>query len=282
MEKIKIAYADFWPEWSEENFIEPILKKYFDLEINQNNPDVLFHSIFGGMKETPKYNCKKILFIGENYRASQFNSDYTISFDPHDKKNFRLPLWQVFLLRDPQYLDDLFNKVNHDSFERFCSFTVSNPSNFMRNSIFQSLSQYKKVYSYGRYLTNDFSLQQLSRGTYWRNAKIEFFRNVPHKFAITYEHSPFRYYCTEKLMDTFLIGSIPIYWGDPRVEEDWNSDAFINATKLNNVIDTVKYIDNNVEEFEKMYNASVFRDDQKDKLINNIGEFENWLIKIIK
>lgn len=283
METLRIAYADFWPEWSEENFIEPILKKHFDVKIDYEKPDVLFHSVFGGKTETPRYKCKKILFLGENYRAKSEGSDFSISFDPHDETNFRLPLWQVFILRKPEYLDDLLNKVRHDSFERFCSFTVSNPGNFMRNSVFKLLSNYKMVNSYGRYMTNSSELQKLSEGEYWRDAKIKFFRDHPHKFMITYENTPYRYYCTEKLMDSFLVGSVPIYWGDPRVAEDWNIDAFINGTKLGSgVVDAVRHVDQNKSEFEKIYNSPVFNDVQKDKLINNLGEFEHWLIKNIK
>ena len=63
METLKIAYADFWPEWNDENFIEPILRKHYNVVIDQQNPDVLFHSIFG-KTEAPKYKCKKVLFLG--------------------------------------------------------------------------------------------------------------------------------------------------------------------------------------------------------------------------
>ena len=85
--ELRIAYDDFWPEWKDENFIEPILKKHFYVTIDQNNPDVLFHSIFGGMRNTPRYKCKKVLFIGENYRARNYGiSDFAISFDPTDER----------------------------------------------------------------------------------------------------------------------------------------------------------------------------------------------------
>jgi alpha(1,3/1,4) fucosyltransferase len=211
VETLRIAYADFWPEWPVENFIQPILEKHYNVVVDQKNPDLLFHSIFGGLKETPKYKCKKILFLGENWRPSKFGSDYSISFDPHSETNFRLPLWQAFILMKPEYLDRLFNRVHHENFERFCSFTVSNGGNFMRNSAFQQLSQYKRVHSYGRYLTNDTGLQRASEGRYWRDAKDEFFMEHPHKFMMAYENTPYPWYCTEKLMDAFLVGSIPIY-----------------------------------------------------------------------
>jgi len=211
VETLRIAYADFWPEWPMENFVQPILEKHYNVVVDQKNPDVLFHSIFNRMQDTPKYKCKKVLILAENWRPSKFGSDYSISFDPHSETNFRLPLWQIYLLLWPKLKDQLFNRVHHENFERFCSFTVSNGGNFMRNSAFQQLSQYKRVHSYGRYLTNDTGLQRASEGRYWRDAKDEFFMEHPHKFMMAYENKPYPWYCTEKLMDAFLVGSIPIY-----------------------------------------------------------------------
>ena len=280
--ELRVAYDDFWPEWNIENFVEPILKKYFYVVNDQKNPDVLFHSIFGGMRETQKYKCKKILYLGENHRPQRFGSTYSISFDLHSETNFRLPLWQVYLLLKPELKDKLFNRVNYESFDRFCSFTVSNPGNFMRNGMFQQLSQYKFVHSYGRYLTNDVGLQEASKGRYWRDAKDDFFLKNKHKFSITYENSPSPWYTTEKLMDAFLAGSMPIYWGDPKVKEDWNQEAFIDVNYYGNIIDVIKKMDSDKEAFNSKYHQPVFTDSQKDKLENNLGEFENWLIKIIK
>lgn len=283
MEQIKIWFTDFWPEWNYEDFITPILKKHFEVVLDKNNPDVLFHSIFNRMSDTPNYKCKKILYLGENQRASQHTSDYTISFDPHNETNFRLPLWQVYMLLRPELKDRLYNRLNYaeGQFERWCAFTVSNPSNFMRIGAYQYLNQYKHVHSYGKVMTNDFSLQRISaEGKYWRDVKDEFFLKHPHKFMIAYENTPFRYYCTEKLMDAFLVGAMPIYWGDTRVGEDWNEEAFINVTKQE--IDIVKNFDRDWKRFEEMYKQPVFTDDQKKKLEDNLSNFESWLVEKVK
>jgi len=281
METLKIWFADFWPEWKDEDFITPILKNHFNVELDKNNPDVVFHSIFNRMSETPTFKCKKILFLGENRRPTEFGSNYSITFDPHSDTNYRLPLWQVYLLNKPELRNRLYNRFKVDTFERWCAFTVSNPSNFMRNTIFHQLNGYKPVSSYGRYLTNDFSLQQLSQGKYWRDAKAEFFNMHPHKFMIAIENSPYKYYCTEKLMDAFLADALPIYWGDVRVGEDWNEKAFINGTKID-ILERVKKIDQDKGLFDAMYSEPIFTYEQKLKLEMNIASFEEWLIEIIK
>jgi len=286
MQKIKVWFTDFWPEWNQEDFITLILNKHFEVVLDKNKPDVLFHSIFNRMSDAPNYRCKKILFLGENHRPSQFKSNYSISFDPYTDTNFRLPLWQVFLLLRPEIKSVLFEKrINHEKFDRFCSFVVSNPGNFMRNSFYQQMNMqsFGKVYSYGRYLTNDFDLIQESTGKYWRDAKKSFFDRVKHKYAIVFENSSYPYYCTEKLMDAFLGGSLPLYWGDPKIKEDWNIDAFINVGKLGveNTIKKIKELETNDEEFLKIYKQDVFTEEQKKKHLQNLNNFENWLIKKI-
>ena len=279
-ERLKVAFVDFWPEWKDEDFITPILETQYELIEDRQNPDVVFHSVFG--RQADGYDCRKVLFLGENKRPGAYNTTYSISFDPVTETNFRLPLWQVFLLRKPSLMDSLFERFRHPKFDEFCSFTVSNPANFIRNSVFQQLNSYKMVKSYGRYLTNSHELQEASRDRYWRDAKEEFFRSRAHKFCIAYENNPYRYYCTEKLMDAFLGGSMPIYWGDPRVAEDWNEKAFINATRMSDVASEVKRLDRSDALFMERYAQPVFTDEQRERHINTLGEFKSWLLKIVR
>lgn len=285
METLRIAYVDFWPEWNDENFIEPILKEHFNVVIDLDNPDVVFHSVFGGQRGIQRYpKAKKILFLGENRRPGSL-SDFSISFDPHTATNFRLPLWQAYILKKPDLADRLLDKriqFNQENFERFAAFIVSNPSNFFRNSAYQSLSNYKHVSSYGRYLTNDNSLVQYSQGKYWRDAKDDFFIQHPHKFMFAFENTPHPGYCTEKLMDGFLAGTIPIYWGDPHIHLDWNQDSFINAMTNPNWIEEVKRLDGNWHAYEEKYNQPIFTHEQRLKHRENLAGFKEWLIGKIK
>jgi len=282
MDTLKIAFADFWPEWDVEDFVSPILKTKYNVVIDQKNPDVLFHSIFNRMQDTPKYKCKKVLILAENWRPGRFGSDYSISFDPDTDTNFRFPLWQMYWLLNPELKDRLFNRKNHEEFERFCSFTVSNPSNQTRNRVFDEISQYKRVHSYGKVRMNDFGLNKASKGKYWRDAKDQFFLDHPHKFMMAFENTSYPYYCTEKLMDSFLVGSFPLYWGDPKVKEDWNPKAFINVNDYRGYLDEIKRIDQNEEYFNQCYHEPVFTDEQKQRHLDRLDEFENWLLKIVK
>ena len=242
----------------------------------------MFHSCFNQQQGIKKYKCKKILFLGENYRPNIFNTDFSISFDPSSETNFRLPLWQAFLLNKPEKKDIIFGeKPIHNEFNRFAAFTVSNGSNLLRNSHFDQLSKYKKVHAYGKIRMNSFELQQIKHGYWWDN-KINFFNKTTHKFMMCYENTSYPWYCTEKILDAFLCGSVPIYYGDPKVNKDWNKEAFINVMSQSDWIDKVIKADKDINIFNKYYDKSVFTPEQKEKHLNNLNNFENWLIDIIK
>jgi len=283
MNKLKVAFLNFWPEIKDENIFLPILQKNFDVEITTQNPDVIIHSIFGDTTQLCKYKCKKILFIGENKRP--IGSNFSISFDPHTPTNYRLPLWQFYLLLRPELKDKLFGpKINYDNFDRTCSFVVSNPNNFIRNAFFSQMSSsVMHVFSYGRYMTNNRGLIEVSIGKYWRDAKYEFMQKYKHRYAIAFENNVYPYYCTEKLMDAFLAGSLPIYYGDPKIKEDWNINAFINANKgTQYAVDLIKKQINDDSLFQEIYQQPIFTDEQKKRHIDNIENFEYWLIEKIK
>ena len=91
----------------------------------------------------------------------------------------------------------------------------------MRNQLFEQLSRYKIVDSGGRYKNNlghrvDDKLSFLSR----------------YKFTIAYENSSYPGYVTEKIADAFAADSLPVYWGNPVVDRDFNPASFINYHDL--------------------------------------------------
>jgi hypothetical protein len=50
-----------------------------------------------------------------------------------------------------------------------------------------------------------------------------------YKFTIAFENSSNSGYTTEKLVDALGSNSIPIYWGNPNVDLEFNTRAFINC-----------------------------------------------------
>jgi hypothetical protein len=63
--------------------------------------------------------------------------------------------------------------------------------------------------------------------------KIESCRD--YAFSIVIENCKEGYYFTEKIIDCFLSGVIPIYWGSPRIAEFFNKDGFFTFDTLQEV-----------------------------------------------
>jgi hypothetical protein len=46
-------------------------------------------------------------------------------------------------------------------------------------------------------------------------------------FSIAHENASYPGYFTEKILDCFATGTIPIYWGDPEIGRIFNTDGII-------------------------------------------------------
>lgn len=273
MKKIKIDFSDFWPGFDKtNNYFYNLLKENFLVEIS-NKPDFLFFSIFGN--ENQRYRCKKIFYTGENIPPPTGFCDWSFSFDYiNDSRNYRLP---HYLLYDGYY-DLIDKKVDKSLFDRkFCSFVVSNGNCNERNDFFNKLSKYKKVDSGGRFLNNI---------GYAVNDKRKF--QSEYKFSITFENNAYRPqhpgYTTEKVMESMISNSIPIYWGNPKVDLEFNTKSFINFYDFKSTDDMIEYIielDNDVDKYMKVLNEPWFVDNQIPEN-NKIENIKSFLYKIFE
>jgi hypothetical protein len=230
--KIKIDFSDFWGGYDKkDNYFYNLLIEEFDVEIT-DKPDFLFFSIFGNNHQ--KYNCKKIFYTGENIPPPMDYCDWSFSFDYlDDPRNYRLP---HYLLYDGYY--ELANsKVIEESLakRKFCNFVASNGNCQERNWFVQELSKYKKVDCGGRFMNNI---------GYAVTDKRKF--QSEYKFSISFENNAYRPqhngYTTEKIMEPMTVNSIPLYWGNPRIDLEFNSNSFVNFYDFGNFKDMIDFI----------------------------------------
>jgi hypothetical protein len=123
---------------------------------------------------------------------------------------------------------------------------VSNHNAKKRINFFHLLSEYKKVDSGGRYLNNI--------GSPVKN-KLDFIKN--YKFTLAFENSSYPGYTTEKLVEPMVVGSIPIYWGNPQVGKDFNTKSFLSFHDYGSdqrLIDQIIKLDTDSELLKEMYN----------------------------
>lgn len=269
--RIKIAYSDFWDGFeADDNLFTRLLSQVYDLEFSEH-PDYLIYSVFGN--EHLKYDdCIRIFYTGEN-QAPDFNiCDYAIGYDHMDfgDRYLRMPIYvhytdKMEMMESKHLLCDADIDDGRDS---FCSFVYSNNNASPdRNIFFEKLSSYKKVSSGGRFMNNVGGPVA---------DKLEF--QMKHKFSVAFENTSHPGYVTEKLVESFAAGTIPIYWGDPRIAETFNTGAFVNChdySSLDEVVDAVKAIDNDEVLYRKMLHAPALlhEEDSLSALRRQLSDF---------
>lgn len=145
---------------------------------------------------------------------------------------------------------------------RFCNFIYSNSkAHPCRDALFYALSKYKRVDSLGRHLKNCDSVD--SRDAVDFEAKsVEM--KMPYKFSIAAENAVFRGYTSEKILTSLLARTVPIYWGDPCVELEFNPKTFINANGMDeeSLIKKVQAVDQDDDLWEYMVSQPIMTEAQ--------------------
>tara|TARA_R110001599_G_scaffold166503_1_gene355989 strand:+ start:3147 stop:3944 length:798 start_codon:yes stop_codon:yes gene_type:complete len=63
-----------------------------------------------------------------------------------------------------------------------------------------------------------------------------------YRFSIIIENCKEDYYFTEKLIDCFMTGTVPIYWGCPSIGDFFNEDGMIIFDNIENIESILEYI----------------------------------------
>jgi hypothetical protein len=264
--RVKIKFVDFWHpstlQGLEGNSLYHILQKRYDLELS-DDPDFVLYSAYGC--EHLKYDCIRICYLGENVRPNFRECDYAFSFElEQSERNTRLPLYRLY----PEY-PELLKPRRPDEImaenRKFCCFLNSNDSAQERLRFFDRLSEYKRVDAGGKTRNNI---------GYLVKEKLAFFRQ--YKFSMAFENSQYPGYATEKLMHALVAGTVPIYWGNSAMQEDFNPAAFINCHDYDSfeaVIERVKEVDRD-DALYRSYLAAPFFPGGKE---NKYAREENYL-----
>lgn len=281
MKTIKIQFLDFYPGFYndlENDLFVRLLRKHFDVQIC-DDPDYVIYSSFGESHWNVPDRCVKIFYTGENL-APDFNAcDFAIAFEHMQfmDRYFRLPNYL-------RYNREMLYRMEHKhelpqgwdlKTEKpdFCSFVVSNGRNKFRNEAFAKLGEYKKVDSGGKFMNN-------VGGPVPDKLAFE----GSHKFSICFENGRHPGYTTEKLVQAFAARTVPIYLGDPMVDETFNPSAFVDVTDyacLEDVVDLVKTLDNNDELYLKMLKEPAMLPSAQT-VDESLAEFEKWFTDIFK
>ena len=244
--------------------------------------DILIADTFSDKLE--RFNGVRVLATGENHHVDLNRFDYCLTHDyREDDRCYRYPYWLMYLLLRPELRSYMMGErplVTPDELQErqteFCAFVCRNPKGKARNAFVRALSARRKVNCAGPFMNNVGFL--LPKGY---EAKREYQRK--HCFSMAYENEAYPGYQTEKIVDAFLSSSIPIYWGNTRVSEEFNPAAFVHARDFRNRNELVEYVlklaDDPVRRAE-MINQPLMRD--MDIFTKTDHELENFFARIFE
>ena len=274
--KIYVKYMDFWPAFQLEHFdVHRILCERYEV-IQSEKPDYVIFGEFGGENYDieNRINCVKLFLTIENRGPNFDSTDYAIGihYIENGDRYFRKPT-ETHQLSAIQTVYNVTQVKNIDiPSKKFCAWVVSNGGGTERNNFFDKLSQYKVVDSGGSFRNN-------VGGPV--DDKLEFLSH--YKFSICFENSKTQGYISEKLVDAFEAGTIPIYFGDDTILELLNNKSYIHVrdeSEFDEKIELIKKIDNNDTLYQEMIREKIVLDDTR--YAKELQKYKNWIWHIIE
>jgi len=227
---IKISFVNglSFDEFKKDVFDIHKLYEEFEIINDDKDPDIIIFGPYGN-DLPPKGKYIRIGYFCENFIPDMSICEWGFGTQPENRvkhpKYFRIQWHGVNpynLIKDKSY--DLIKILESKS--RFCNFLFSNKVPY-REYFFKQLNKYKKVDAPGKSMNNMPSFDSQYSGSFWER-KRKFISQ--YKFTIALENYQYPGYQTEKLYDPMQSNSIPIYCGDPNINEVFNTKSFINIT----------------------------------------------------
>lgn len=230
-----------------------MLNRHFQLKIDEHPKVLFFGDVGDGEHLLYPANTIRIFLTGENIQANWDEADYAMTHERiWNERHWRVPLWRHFYDPGHTHVERNFDVVK-SRVDRFCNFIYSNDRAKERIEFFHKLNARKGVDAGGRVLNNIGGRVADKRAYVCRC-----------KFTIAFENESHPGYATEKIIEPLLMGSIPIYWGDPQIEDDFNPECLINVHRFSSfdaVVDRVLEIDRSDDLWRKYITSPIFRHD---------------------
>ncbi len=264
--RINIDFADIGHSLPKDNnFFTNLLRRRRQVDVT-DEPDFLFYS--DGSNLHRLYTCKKIYWTPEPYRPDFAECDYAMTTHFIDSpRHLRLPLYALWV--NPQ--DIVREAGEYDRLrplkQEFCCFFTSKTSRDTRHrwNFFEQLSRYKQVHSAGRARNNIGKSVPLEA-----KAKHEFLQR--YKFYMAFENSRIPGYTTEKIIEAMRARCVPIYWGNPRIAEEFNPRSFINANDFPSeeaLIEHIRRVDQDEKLYRSYFEEPFFHNNKPNELFNH-------------
>lgn len=225
----------------------------------------------------------KIFYTGENVRPSYFKHHKAITFDHvNSMDHYRLPLYVLEMwatMKDDNivnsfdYLTTVHQKMDwemiYDGLETGFTYIQSNPNCQPRNYFVQELMRNFNVKCGGPHLNNIGYVVPRTRPE-----KIQFLRSM--RCNVAFENGAYPGYVTEKILDAFYAGVLPVYWGSSKIARDFNPKCFYhvkNEMDFGSAPGEIRTIMNDKKLWCDMMAAPRFN----DYALNDYAQIDNFL-----
>lgn len=276
--KITVHFVDTLNKSYNYEFLKAWFIKYTNIifEIDTENPDFLLYNIWGTEHLNPKYNNSvKIATYSENCIPDLNEADYAFgqAHIMYLDRSFKYP-FLIFVLETfkRNNILKIRRKAIRQKKKKFCAAVISNNfgNKMFRLNFINELNKYKKIDMGGLAFNNV--------GGAVKN-KIQFLSS--YKFSISMENSNGDGYISEKIIDSLIAGTIPIYYGDYMVDEYINNKVYIlikGEKDLNDKIDYIKKIDNDEHLYQSILQENIFNEDY----LNIVEKYNTERVKFLK
>ena len=266
MTPVSIFAINFWPDFSlNSGFVSYLLRQAFGSFVvasSEDAADIVVSSVF--YTKQPRHPERSICFIWENVRPNYDLCAYSISsdFDSYNGRNCRVPLWYAQLQWPGIVVDASVSAHSNHGFELpvdinsllrprppralsnsdlFCCFVASNPEQY-RMFCVERLMTVGRVDLFGKI------------GKPLRMSK---YNTLPqYRFNICFENSSFPGYYTEKVLNAWAGGCVPLYFSDIWYGADFNPKAMINCIdfrSLDEFANHVADVNGSLSEYNKLF-----------------------------
>ena len=274
-----------WCSFHEEcvNIIN-ILNDIIDIKLTiVKNPDEANIILANTWKPNIKININKpiIYWSGESYRSQIFNNNVPyIEFNSYIDNVNKTHIYFPYCVLSPYWSRNIKQIDNDKQF--FIAFCVSNSSAYSncKNRInifnrFCELLPEKEIHALGQIYGNYKKNHRPLNGSHLTFNTIQEYSK--YKFVLAIENNIKEGYVTEKIMNVFAAGSIPIYQGCSKtVVKQFNKNSYIDINNFASLDECISYVNNiSQEKYNEMlshniYNITspdilnIFDNDQKD------------------
>lgn len=243
-----------------------VIPKHFQWDRSDNYQDITFFTD-RNLSDVHKLENKSKINIASIFEPPSINQS-TYNYIVEFKKDFDIVLtYNKELLKDEQY----FSFVPHAG----CWIEKKNQKIYKKCKNVSTIFSNKNI-TEGHQLRHDIINKYKDKIDFIAGKGYEEIENKlialkDFRYQITIENCNIDYYFTEKLIDCFITGTIPIYWGCPSIGKFFNLDGMFHFRNLNELESILKIVSEEDYNSKKLYIKENFEEAKKYTVV------EDWI-----